>query len=74
MFKFNEKYKVKKKHEHDDFVPFKILIKRYYKKILAEKLDIDKTKSWALSKKTAEFKKGDLIKNKGKNKIEKFSS
>lgn len=59
---------------NDDWVPFKIIIKRYYKKILAEKMDIDKTRSRALSKKTAEFKKGDLIKGQNKNKIEKFSS
>lgn len=71
--KIGEKYKVKKKFVNDDFIPFKLLIKRYYKKILAEKLDIQKTRSRALSKKTVEFKKGDLIKNK-KSRIEKFSS
>ena len=59
---------------NDDFIPIKILIKRYYKKILAEKLDIEKTRSRALSKKTVEFRKGDLIKGKSKHKIEKFSS
>lgn len=41
---------------------------------MADKLDIDKTRSRALSKKTAEFRKGDLIKGHSKNKIEKFSS
>lgn len=65
---------MKKKHVNDDFIPFKVLIKRYYKKILADKMDIDKTRSRALSKKTIEFKKGDLIKG-SRNKIEeKFSS
>lgn len=74
LHKITDKYRVKKKYVHDDFVSFKILIKRYYKKILAEKMDIDKTRSRALSKKTAEFKKGDLVKGQNKNKIEKFSS
>ena len=43
---------MKKKFENDDFFQFRILIKRYYKKILAEKMDIEKTRSRALSKKT----------------------
>lgn len=73
LFKLNEKFKVKKKFDSDDFIPFKVLIKRYYKKMLAEKLDIEKTRSRALSKKTVEFRKGDLVKTK-KNQIEKFSS
>ena len=60
--KISDKCKVKKKYVNDDFVQLKILIKRYYKRILSEKLDIDKTKSRALSKKTVEFRKGDLIK------------
>ena len=74
LFKLNEKYKVKKKHKNDDFISFKYIIKRYYKKILNEKMDIDKTRSKALSKKTIEFRKGDLVKKGKKMKIEKFSS
>ncbi len=52
LYKFTEKYKVKKKDENDDFISIRIIIKRYYKKILLENLDIDKTRSRALSKKT----------------------
>lgn len=74
LFKFTEKYRVKKKYVNDDFISFKYLIKRYYKKILSEKLNMDKTRSKALSKKTIEFRKGDLISMKGKSRIEKFSS
>ena len=74
LHKFSDKIKIKKKYVNDDFVPMKLLIKRYYKKILAEKLDIDKTRSKALSKKMVEFRKGDLIKGKSKNRIEKFAS
>ena len=74
LHKINEKCKVKQKYVNDDFIPFKILIKRYYKRILAEKMDIDKTRSRALSKKTQDFKKGELVRGKHKAKIEKFSS
>jgi hypothetical protein len=72
LYKLTEKFKVKEKHRNDDFIPFKILIKRYYKKILAENLDIEKSRSRTLSKKTQEFRKGDRIKNNNKNKKESF--
>jgi len=32
LYKITEKFKVKEKHRNDDFISFKILIKRYYKK------------------------------------------
>ena len=64
--KLSDKFKVKKKFVNDDFVFLKILIKRYYKKILSENMDIEKTRSRALSKKTQEFRKGDYVRYKGK--------
>lgn len=72
LYKLTERFKVKQKHKNDDFIPFKILIKRYYKKIISENLDIEKSRSRTLSKKTQEFRKGDRIKSKNKNKRESF--
>ena len=73
LFKFTEKFKVKKKYINDDYISLKVIIKWYYKKILAENLDIDKTSYKALSRKTQEFWKGNWIKFvKGKSKIERF--
>ena len=64
LHKLNEKFKVKEKFKNDDFIWIKLIIKRYYKKILADNLDIEKTRSRSLSKKTMEFRKGDKVKRK----------
>ncbi len=75
LHKLNEDSKVKEKFKNDDFIWIKLVIKRYYKKILAENLDIEKTRSRALSKKTIEFRKGDRVKRKsGKFRTETFKT
>ena len=69
FFKLNEKCRVKRNYVDDDYVPLKIIIKRYYKKILSENLNIDKGAQKALSKKTQEFRKGSKLEiNKGQKK------
>ena len=72
FFKLTEDCKVKKNFEHDDYVPIKLIIKRYYKKILAENLNIEKSSKKSLSKKTQEFRKGDKISINSKKKKESF--
>lgn len=72
FFKLNEHCKVKKNFEHDDYVPIKLIIKRYYKKILSENLNIEKGSKKSLSKKTQEFRKGDMVSVSGKKKKESF--
>jgi len=74
LHKLNDTFKVKCKFKNDDFISFKIIIKRYYKKILSENLDIEKTRSRALSKKTKEFRKGDKIQRKRKTRSEFFQN
>ena len=72
FFKLTENCKVKKNFEHDDYVPMKLIIKRYYKKIIAENLNIEKGSKKSLSKKTQEFRKGDKISINNKKKKESF--
>lgn len=72
FFKLTENCKVKKNFEHDDYVPMKLIIKRYYKKIIAENLNIEKGSKKSLSKKTQEFRKGDKVSVGSKKKKESF--
>lgn len=74
LFKFNEDYRVKKIYDNDDYVPLKLIIKRYYKKILSENLNIDKGKLRPLSKKTQEFKRGNKIALHKQNHKENYKS
>ena len=69
-----ENYKVKKNFDNDDYIPLKLIIKRYYKKILSENLNIDKGSKKSLSKKMQEFRKGSKLENVNKNKKESFKS
>ena len=74
FFKLNEKCKVKRNYVDDDYVPLKLIIKRYYKKILSENLNIDKGAKTALSKKTQEFRKGSKIEIAKGQKKESFKN
>ena len=55
--------KIKKKFD-DDYYPLKVLIKRYYKRVLCEKLNLD-TGPKKLSKRTLDFRNGVKILRKG---------
>ena len=55
--------KIKKKFD-DDYYPLKVLIKRYYKRVLCEKLNLD-TGPKKLSKRTLDFRNGEKILRKG---------
>ena len=55
--------KIKRKFD-DDYFTLKVLIKRYYKKILCEKLNIEVGPK-KLSKRTLDFKNGEKILRKG---------
>lgn len=58
-----EKTKIKKKFD-DDYYPLKVLIKRYYKKVLCERLNID-IGPRKLSKRTLDFRNGEKILRRG---------
>ena len=64
FFIFNKltvNFKVKEAYKNDDFIPFKYLIKRYSKKLIAETEEGNKRKP-ELKNRTKNFKKGDLVK------------
>merc|ERR1712137_925138 len=55
--------KIKKKFD-DDYYPLKVLIKRYYKRVLCEKLNLEKGPR-KLSKRTLDFRNGEKILRRG---------
>ena len=59
--KLQEKSQVKEAYKNDDFIPFKLLIKRYYKKITSD-MEEGKKRRPDLKNGTKNFKKGDLLK------------
>ena len=68
FFIFNKltvNFKVKEAYKNDDFIPLKYLIKRYYKKFIAEMEEANKHKP-ELKNRTKNFKKGDLVLTKSK--------
>ena len=58
-----ENTKIKKKFD-DDYYSLKVIIKRYYKRVLCEKLNIDVGPK-KLSKRTLDFRNGEKILRKG---------
>lgn len=62
----NERTKLKKKFE-ESYIPMNVLIKRYFKNYLCEKLDLNKGPA-ALPSKIVRFKKGETPKIPGRNK------
>lgn len=58
-----ETTKIKKKFD-DDYYPMKVMIKRYYKRVLCEKLNLEKGPR-KLSKRTLDFRNGEKILRKG---------
>lgn len=68
FFIFNKltvNFRVKESYKNDDFIPIKYLIKRYYKKFIAEMDEANKRKP-ELKNRTKNFKKGDLVMTKSK--------
>ena len=63
---FSETTQVKRRYE-EEFYPLSVLIKRYLKNVLNERLDIHKDQA-ALSTKLARFRKGEAMTNRQKNK------
>lgn len=63
---FNERTKLKRKFE-EEYYPLSVLIKRYYKNVLSEKLDLQKEPG-QLPNKIAKFKKGEAPTRKFKEK------
>jgi hypothetical protein len=62
---FSERTKLKKKFE-ESYIPLSVIIKRYFKNYLCEKLDINKGAA-ALPSRIARFKKGETPKIPGRN-------
>ena len=62
--------KIKKKFE-EEYYPLMVLLKRYYKNVLSERIETDKKETGKLSNKVIKFHKGELIKSHLKMK-EKF--
>lgn len=65
-----ESTKIKKKFD-EDYFPLMTLIKRYYKNVLSERIDLEKKDSNKLSNKIIKFHKGEAMKTPSKVK-EKF--
>jgi hypothetical protein len=63
--KINDKIQIKESYVNDDFIPFKQIIKRYYRKITAE-MEEAKRRKPDLKNRTREFKIGEYINTKTK--------
>jgi len=61
--KINDKTMVKEAYKNDDFIPFKLVVKRYYKKI-TEEVEEAKRRKPDLKARTMLFKKGEFVTTK----------
>lgn len=66
LHKINPKTKIKRKVEDDDYFFLSLLIRRYYKNVLGEKFNFEK-KNLYLSNKFSNFRKGEFLIKKAKN-------
>lgn len=71
--KLQESFHVKESYKNDDFIPFKLIIKRYYKKITAE-MEESKKRRPDLKNGTKNFKRGDLLKLPKRHMKENFKN